>query len=158
MAIAGLSDTLEWPCVCWSPRLRTQIKMWVQSRWKEGRGKWKSTGERTFFQLSQVLLTEKEKLLPTLKYWAGEVEKVGIFKLLRVICPVLPMPCFSQTWTILQHTWALGLALIPLRFRKHLVSGPQSPINKTPQHPPDLHGDIPQMEKVQDRHFLCSSL
>lgn len=88
----------------------------------------------------------------------GRKVKWEFFKLFRAICPVLPMPCFSQTWIILQHIWAMGLALIPLRFRKHLVSGPQSPINKTPQHPPDLHGDIPQMEKVQDRHFLCSSL
>ena len=39
----------------------------------------------------------------------------------------------------------------------NLRNKPQPPINKTPQHPPDLHGDIPQMEKIKDRHFLCSS-
>lgn len=32
----------------------------------------------------------------------------------------------------------------------HLVNKPQSPINKIPQHPPDLHGDFPQMEKIKD--------
>lgn len=39
----------------------------------------------------------------------------------------------------------------------NLVNKPQSPVTKTPQHPPYLHGDIPQMEKIKDRHFLCSS-
>lgn len=40
----------------------------------------------------------------------------------------------------------------------NLLSKPQYPINKAPQHAPDLCGDIPQTQKIKERHLLCSAL